>query len=497
MPLKIYNVLTRKKEAFEPITPGKVRMYVCGITPYDECHLGHARAAVVFDVIYRYLKYSKYDVTYVRNFTDVDDKIIKRASETSVLWSEIAKKYIDSYREQMKRLGVETPTHEPLCTENIPEMIALIQKIIENGYAYVSGNDVFFEVRKFKNYGKLSHKKIDELESGARVEVDDKKRDPLDFALWKGAKMGEPSWPTPWGEGRPSPLEIGGEGQSRPSESGGAGRPGWHIECSAMSIGILGEQFDIHGGGRDLAFPHHENEIAQSEGATGKEPFARFWIHNGFVNINAEKMSKSLGNFRSIPAILEQWDPEVVRYFLLSAHYASPLDFTDGAMANAEEALSRLYETLLRLKQAPAGSETMSIDFHQVIEKGMEDDFNTNATIGEVFRYLRQINSFLDKGQGWVPDSQQQILRGIREIIGGVLGIFNSDPAEFLERRKRRGLQSSSINESEITELIEARQAARSGKDFKRADQIRNELAAKGVQIKDNPDGTTSWEIKR
>ncbi len=475
MTLRIYNSLTKKKETFQPIVPGKIHMYVCGITPYDECHLGHARAAVVFDVIYRYLKYTGYDVTYVRNYTDVDDKIIKRASETGQSWSTLSQKYIDSYRAQMGRLGVESPTHEPLCTENIPAMTALIQQLIDRGLAYVSGKDVFYRVRKFPGYGKLSHKKLDELEAGARIEVDEKKEDPLDFALWKGAKPGEPKWPSPWGEGR----------------------PGWHIECSAMSMKILGEQFDIHGGGRDLAFPHHENEIAQSEGATGKEPFARFWIHNGFVNINAEKMSKSLGNFRSISAILEQWDPEVIRTFLLSAHYASPLDFTDEAMANAQEGLLRIYETLRRLLETPEGPETMPIDFLRILKKGMNDDFNTTVTIGEIFRHVRQMNGLLDKNRGWNPENKKELLHGIRQTIGGVLGIFNSDPAGYLERQKRIGLKFSTISEAKIQELIAERKAARTARDFKRADAIRNDLASQGVQIKDSPDGGTTWEIKK
>ncbi len=473
MSLKIYNVLTGKKEEFKPLTSGKVRMYVCGITPYDECHLGHARAAVVFDVIFRYLKYSGYDVTYVRNFTDVDDKIIKRANDSGQTAKEIAEKYIASYKGAMDKLCVLTPTVEPKATEHIPDMIDVIQRLVARGLAYVSGNDVLFRVRKFPSYGKLSHKKIDELESGARIEIDEKKEDPLDFALWKGAKPGEPSWDSPWGKGR----------------------PGWHIECSAMSMKYLGETFDIHGGGRDLIFPHHENEIAQSEGTTGKGPFARFWIHNGFVNINSEKMSKSLGNIRSIPAILEQWDPEVVRYFLLSAHYASPLDFTDEALGNAKDALTRLYEALLRLQDAPEGSESLTIRFDQNLEKGKGEDFNTMASVGELFRTLRQINSLLDKGVGWDLANKKEILREIRETLGGIFGLFTSDPSDFLERQKRIGLKSSALSESEIQSFLEQRKKARSSKDFKRADEIRQELAAKGVQIKDNPDGTTSWEI--
>ncbi len=474
MTLRIYNVLTHKKEDFQPLTPGKVKMYVCGITPYDECHLGHARAAVVFDVIFRYLKHSGFDVTYVRNYTDVDDKIIKRANETGQKWSDISQKYIASYQAAMAKLGVLTPTHEPLCTDNIPAMTDLISRLISNDRAYVSGGDVLYRVRKFGGYGKLSGKKLDELESGARIEIDEKKEDPLDFALWKAAKPGEPFWDSPWGKGR----------------------PGWHIECSAMSMKILGEQFDIHGGGRDLAFPHHENEIAQSEGATGKEPFARYWIHNGFVNINAEKMSKSLGNFRSIPAILEQWDSEVVRFFLLSVHYSSPLDFTDEALSSLQGAMTRFYETLSRLKNAPEGDKTLKYDFKAALRTGLDNDFNTPWLIAQMFTYLPEINSHLDDNHGWNIQNKQELLSGFQKTIGETLGIFCSDPDEFLARQKARAMQSSTISETEILKLLEDRKTARKAKDFKRSDAIRDELAAKGVQIKDNPDGTTSWEIR-
>ncbi|HSA58355.1 MAG TPA: cysteine--tRNA ligase [bacterium] len=474
MSLKIYNVLAHKKEEFQPLTPGKVKMYVCGITPYDECHLGHARAAVVFDVIFRYLKYAGYEVTYVRNYTDVDDKIIKRANETGQKWSDISKKYIASYQAAMEKLGVQTPSQEPLCTENIPAMTELIQRLMDRGLAYVSGADVLYRVRKFGGYGRLSGKRLDELEAGARIEVDEKKEDPLDFALWKGAKPGEPSWDSPWGKGR----------------------PGWHIECSAMSMKILGEQFDIHGGGRDLAFPHHENEIAQSEGATGKDPFARFWIHNGFVNINAEKMSKSLGNFRSIPAILEQWDPEVVRYFLLSAHYASPLDFTEDAMTNAREALARVYETLARFYDAPEGPDAGPIlEADEILREGMDDDFNTTVVLGRLFDTVRELNKFLDQGKKPSVDAKASLWSELRKIAE-TTGLFGSQPKEFLERQKKIGLKTAAISEEEILKLIEDRKAARKAKDFKRSDAIRDELSSKGVRIKDNPDGTTSWEIK-
>ena len=473
MSLKIYNTLAQKKETFEPLEKGKVRMYVCGITAYDECHLGHARAAVVFDTVYRYLRYLKYDVTYIRNFTDVDDKIIRKANETGQACEAITEKYITSYKHEMGRLGVLEPTREPRATEHIPEMVALISSLVQKSFAYPSGHDVFYAVRQFKEYGKLSHKRINDLESGARVEVDEKKKDPLDFVLWKAAKPNEPKWPSPWGDGR----------------------PGWHLECSAMSMKYLGERLDIHGGGRDLMFPHHENEMAQSEAATGKKPFARYWIHNGFVNINAEKMSKSLGNIRAIGAILNYWDPEIVRYFLLSAHYASPLDFTDEAMASARESLSRYYETLLRLQESPAGSEGISFHFTKALEEGMNDDFNTVKIIGRLFDFVRQINKSLDSGKKFSTQARKDIFEGIQRI-SGVLGVFGSEPYVFLERQNKKGLLASTLKEDDIRILIDERNKARQIKDWKRADEVRQKLAAQNIVLKDNPDGSTGWQVK-
>ncbi|MBI3541024.1 MAG: cysteine--tRNA ligase [Deltaproteobacteria bacterium] len=473
MSLKIYNTLTRKKEEFKATQAGKIKMYVCGITAYDECHLGHARAAIVFDVIYRTLKfrYPNDEITYIRNFTDVDDKIIKKSKETGTPWQEITEKYIRSYQEQMTRLNVLSPTQEPRATQHIDEMKSLIQSLISKGLAYPAGNDVYFEVRQFKGYGKLSNKKIDELESGARIEVDEKKKDPLDFALWKGAKPGEPQWPSPWG----------------------AGRPGWHIECSAMSTKYLGDSFDIHGGGRDLMFPHHENEIAQSEGASGKQPFSRYWIHNGFVNINAEKMSKSLGNFLTIPNILTHWEPEVVRYFLLSSHYASPLDFTEQAMANAQEALIRFYEALLRLKESQTGSSHYSVDFDRCLIEGLDDDFNTTVVVGRLFEMVRHINKMLDAKQWITAADKEAFFQGIKKI-NEVLGIFGCEPTAFLNKIRQKGLALSS---EEITSLIAERKTARLTKDWKRSDEIRDELLSKGILLKDNPDGSTTWETQR
>src|SRR5512138_466703 len=337
MSLKLYNTLTGTKEEFVPLEPGKVKMYVCGVTVYDNCHIGHARANVAFDVVYRYLRTSGFDVTYVRNYTDIDDKIINRANKEGVPYNVISERYIKTFDEDMARLGLALPTHQPRATEHVDDIIRLVQTLIDRGHAYQSGGDVYFSVETFPSYLKLSKRTLEEMQAGARVEVGELKRNPMDFALWKEAKPGEPFWESPWGKGR----------------------PGWHIECSAMSSCLLGETFDIHGGGRDLIFPHHENEIAQSEAATGK-PFVRYWLHNGFVNINAEKMSKSLGNFFTIREVLDRYDSEVLRFFLLSAHYRSPIDFSDQNLADAEAGLDRIYSSLAALdevleKAAPAG----------------------------------------------------------------------------------------------------------------------------------------------
>ncbi|MBI5251675.1 MAG: cysteine--tRNA ligase, partial [Desulfomonile tiedjei] len=368
MGLKIYNTLTRKKESFETVVPRRVGMYVCGVTVYDYCHIGHARSAVLFDIIYRYLRYRGYEVTYVRNFTDVDDKIINRANELQINWKELAEKFIREFYVDMDALGVLRPTHEPKATEFIGQIQQLIARLIEGGYAYQAEGDVMFSVYSFGPYGKLSGKRTDELMSGARVEVDEKKRNPLDFALWKAAKPGEPSWDSPWGPGR----------------------PGWHIECSAMSMFHLGEQFDIHGGGADLAFPHHENEIAQSEAATGK-PFAKYWVHNGFVNIRSEKMSKSLGNVLNIRDILKIVHPEVLRLFLLTSHYRSPLDYSESFIREEAAALERLYAAMTGLDELMnAGGSLAELpeELSGITEKfaeAMDDDFNTPKGLAVLF----------------------------------------------------------------------------------------------------------------
>jgi cysteinyl-tRNA synthetase len=476
--VKIYNTLTRQKEEFKPIKEGKVGMYACGVTVYDYCHLGHARALITFDIIYRYLKFKGYQVTFVRNFTDVDDKIINRAKERGIPYDQLTKEFIQAFKDDTCALGFERPTVEPKATEHIPEIIRVIENLEKRGLAYRAGGDVYFSVRDFKSYGKLSGKNIEDLESGARVDVNEAKKDPLDFALWKAAKPGEPHWPSPWGEGR----------------------PGWHIECSAMSMKYLGETFDIHGGGMDLIFPHHENERAQSEGATGKT-FAKHWVHNGFVNIDAEKMSKSLGNFKTIRDILKKYPAEVIRLFIVNSHYRSPLDYTDQVVFDAVSGLERYYQTLARVgectKSGPATTATSiaaqlkqaCVDF----EEAMDDDFNTAKVVGLVFEQVRTLNRLLDQNALSAKDALAFLELGKK--IHSVLGVFGSDPEVFLNELKAKSLAQSAVSEEEILQKIAERKEARKNKDFKRADEIRKELQAKGVELKDNPDGSTTWTI--
>lgn len=481
--LKIHNTLTRKKEEFKPIHPPKVGMYVCGVTVYDDCHLGHARAVITFDVVYRYLKSLGYQVTYVRNFTDVDDKIINRAQKEKISWDQIASQYIASFYRDMDALGNQRPSYEPKATENIEAMQQMIKILEQKKMAYQAGGDVFYSVRQKTNYGKLSGKKIDELEAGSRIEVDEAKKDPLDFALWKGAKPGEPSWDSPWGKGR----------------------PGWHIECSAMSMKYLGETFDIHGGGRDLIFPHHENEIAQSEGATQK-PFSNYWIHNGFININEEKMSKSLGNFLTIHELLKKYHPEVIRLFILAAHYRSPLDYTQKNIEATEQSLLRWYSTLARVYQSlekkraqknqnpPKGLLQKINDLKAGFNNAMDDDFNTASVIGLLFDLVREWNKVLDEQESVDSSFCQAFLDSIHDIHS-VLGVFGSHPKNFLDQHQERALISGGVNQEKIEEKIQLRNEARKNKDWGTSDAIRKELAELGVQIKDNPDGTTSWSM--
>ncbi len=483
MSLRLYNTLSAQKEEFQPLVPGQVGMYVCGVTVYDYCHLGHARANIVFDVVYRYLQYAGYQVTYVRNYTDVDDKIISRANERGISSKELAETFIRAFDEDMAALGLAIPTHQPKATEFIPQIIALVERLIARGLAYESAGDVYYSVDKFAGYLKLSKRTMEEMQAGARIAPGEQKRNPMDFALWKAAKPGEPSWESPWGPGR----------------------PGWHIECSAMSSTLLGDSFDIHGGGRDLIFPHHENEIAQSEGASG-QPFVRYWLHNGFVNVNQEKMSKSLGNFFTIRDILARYDAEVVRFFILTAHYRSPIDFADQQLDEAGHALARCYEALDQAGRvvATAGGGAVPAELADAAAKlaemeerfreAMDDDFNTAQAIGHLFEGVRALNRLLAADnqvlQGVIAAGRATLLR-----LGGVLGLFSSVPAAWLARQARRGLAESGLDEAAIEALIAERQAARKNRDFKRADQIRDELAAKGVLLLDGPEGT-AWKLK-
>lgn len=486
MPLKVFNTQKRTKEIFQSLNPPQVNMYVCGITAYDYCHLGHARASVVFDVIYRYLCHKGYQVKYVRNFTDIDDKIIKRSNETGIEWKVLAEKFISAFQEDMQALGNLSPTQEPRATEYIGAMQDIISQLIQKKMAYEVQGDVFYSVRSFPTYGVLAHKNIEELEVGARVEVHEAKHDPLDFALWKAAKPGEPHWPSPWGEGR----------------------PGWHIECSAMSTRLLGATLDIHGGGRDLSFPHHENERAQSEGATGK-PFVRYWIHNGFVNLNADKMSKSTGNFLTIRDVLKKYPAEAVRYFLLSSHYRSPLDFSESNIKDALAAVERIYQTLERLVHyAPMGTpsagpkdvERLDKEIKQfpgLLEAAMDDDFNTAQVLGYCFDLVREINKFLDMNPDpkLVLEKKNEILKKFN-LVSECLGLFGQDPTMFLQSKKEAALQELSLSDQEILGKIAQRKEARAKKDFQMADKIREELFQAGILLKDNPDGTTTWTVK-
>jgi cysteinyl-tRNA synthetase len=477
--LAIYNTLTGKKEPFQSLVPGTVRMYVCGVTVYDYCHIGHARSALVFDVIRRYLEYSGYRVEFAKNFTDVDDKIIKRANEQGVSCETITSKFIQAYYEDMGKLGVRPASIEPKATDHMADIIRLTQTLIAKGMAYQIDGDVYFEVAKYPDYGRLSKRKPDDLQAGARVEVDERKRHPMDFALWKSSKPGEPAWDSPWGPGR----------------------PGWHIECSAMSIKHLGETFDIHGGGMDLIFPHHENEIAQSCGATGKE-FARYWVHNGFVQVNQEKMSKSLGNFFTIREIFEksEWSEEVtgeiLRYFLLSTHYHGPLDFSDQALKEAKNALNGFYDLFARLAE-PGGNVSAEPALHQAVDRSragfnvaMEDDFNTPVVIAEVQRLRGDVNKLLDQG---LSTEARKAAREAFRSLGRVLGLFQLDQWQF-KTASGPFHREEPIIDAVIEAKVEERNEARRKKDFKKADEIRKYLADHGIIIEDKPDGTSRWK---
>ena len=472
MALRFHNTLTGKTEEFVPLRSGEARMYVCGVTVYDRSHIGHARALVAFDVIYRYLKFSGYEVTFVRNFTDVDDKIINRANERGISAEELTETYIQDFSNDMQALRCLPPTHEPRATQHIPEMITLIRELEAKQLAYAVDGDVYYAVDRFAAYGKLAHRRLEDMAAGARIEVDERKRHPMDFALWKSSKPGEPAWDSPWGKGR----------------------PGWHIECSAMSSKYLGQPFDIHGGGADLIFPHHENEIAQSEGAKGCA-LARYWLHNGMVTVEQEKMSKSLGNFLTIEAALSKVStPEVLRQVLLSSHYRMALDFSTQKLAEAEKGLARIYETLARADEA-IGDGTVDVtddsSFILQFREAMDDDCNTPRALGMIFDGVRHMNRELDAGQ----IMEAAILRSEIAKMGGVLGLLQESPAQFLAHQKQTGLAEASLTPEAIEASIAERAAARKEKNFQRADEIRAQLAEQGVLLKDGPTGTT-WTVK-
>lgn len=482
MSLKVYNTLHGKKEQFVPLNEGKVKMYVCGPTVYDTSHIGHARSVVVFDTILRWLRELEYEVTYVRNFTDVDDKIIKKSNETGEDCSAITEKYIDEFHNEMDALNVLRPTVEPKATEHIRHIIDFIQMLIDKGKAYpVEGGDVYFSIDSFKEYGKLSGRNPDDMRAGARIAVDEKKKSPLDFALWKPAKPGEPFWESPWGKGR----------------------PGWHIECSAMSYEYLGEGFDIHGGGKDLIFPHHENELAQSEAVFGRQ-FVKYWIHNGFVDINNEKMSKSLGNFTMIKEVLDTYSPEVIRMFLLSNHYRSPIDYSEDSMREVSLGLDRIYAFLERLENAGAGLDGSQIDGSRRGElwndfsSAMNDDFNSAKAIACVFEAVKKGNRLLDDAND-SPDADLfdtlNLFYNDIKAISNILGIFLLDPDSYFKAKKEKGVADMAIDPAEIEALIQERTDARKNKDFARADEIRDHLQSMNVVLEDGPQGT-SWRFE-
>jgi len=458
--LQVYNSLTRKKEPLNPIVPGKLGIYVCGMTVYDLCHIGHARVMVVFDLVTRYLRERGYEVNYVRNITDIDDKIIARSIENNESIEELTGRYIDAMHEDTDRLGVQRPDHEPRATQHMDEIISLISKLIENGYAYrAKSGDICFRVRKFERYGRLSGESLDDLQAGARVDAESGKDDPLDFVLWKLAKPGEPSWKSEWGDGR----------------------PGWHIECSAMSMESLGQHFDIHGGGQDLRFPHHENEIAQSECATG-HAFVNLWMHNGFVRIDDEKMSKSLGNFFTIRDVLKEYHPEILRYFIINSHYRSPLNYSDETLNQSKAALEGYYLTLdgLDVEQDVVLDEELCAPFFSA----MDDDFNTPEALSVLSALRRDINMARQSSD----QARAEYLGAQMKALGSIIGLFQLEPIEFL-----RGISGDSafeMSDSEVEKLVAERSQARAEKNWARGDEIRDLLNAAGIVLDDSTEGT-------
>lgn len=479
--MKIYNTLTRKKEEFQPREPGKIGMYVCGMTVYDYCHIGHARVMVVFDTIARYFRYKGYELKYVRNITDIDDKIIQRANENGEDFTALTQRFIDAMHEDERALSVLPPDIEPRATQSIQSIIAMIETLIVKGLAYVGNNgDVFYSVSKFKPYGLLSGKNLADLQAGERVDVDLAKQDPLDFVLWKMAKPCEPYWESPWGQGR----------------------PGWHIECSAMSTCCLGNHFDIHGGGMDLQFPHHENEIAQSEGATG-ETFVNVWMHNGFVRVDNEKMSKSLGNFFTVREVLKQYQPEVIRFFILLSHYRSPLNYSDEQLKDAKAGLTRLYTAL---RGVEVDGIQLAEDYENRFEQAMADDFNTSVALSVLFDIAKELNKVKEKD---ITATEAERLAGVLKRLGGLLGVLQDSPDVFLKGMnitayvslpslklsapEATAVVTNEMNEDYIEEKINTRLNAKKAKNWTLADNIRDELKQQGVILEDKPDGTTNW----
>ncbi len=475
MTIKVYNTLTKQKEEFVPIHPGKANIYVCGVTPYNHPHVGNARPFVTWDVIRRFLEHEGYDVTHVQNFTDVDDKIINTANKEGVQWFDICNRYIDSYFEVMDKLNVRRAHVYPRVSEHINDIIATVQCLIDNGYGYVVDGDVFYSVEKFKYYGQLSGRNLEDMLAGARVDVDDRKRNPMDFALWKSAKPGEPAWDSPWGPGR----------------------PGWHIECSTMSMKYLGESFDFHGGGSDLIFPHHENEIAQSEGCTGIHPFVHYWLHNGFITVNEEKMSKSLGNFFMVIDILEHYDPETLRFFIVSTHYRSPLDFSDARLTEAQKSLARLrqaQETLGELSEMMSAGPTADSlalrdkvkELREAFMEAMRDDFNTALAISHMFALAKEINIYHKAvvDAGIKPDGKLvALLNDVLAEMCSIIGVLEKTAAPAAE-------EAGDSKESELVEmLIAMRQDARKNKNYALADELRNKLSEIGIVLQDTPQG--------
>jgi len=487
MSIRIYNTLTRAKEPLRPIEEGHVKLYVCGITSYDYCHVGHARSALVFDMVVRYLRHRGYRVTFVRNFTDIDDKIINRANEQGIDSAALALRFINEFYTDMDALGTLRPDIEPKATEHVPEMIALVEDLIAKGMAYPVNGDVYYRVERFARYGQLSGRGLADMQAGARVEVNEKKEHPMDFVLWKGAKPGEPKWPSPWGDGR----------------------PGWHIECSAMSRKYLGDTFDIHGGGQDLVFPHHENEIAQSCGASGKS-FANLWMHHGFVTIKDEKMSKSLGNFLTIRDVLRQYDPEVLRLFIFSTQYRNPLDFTEAALRDAKSGLERMYDCLAQIDGLAAGDPSVAGCIPEKDRQGlgelqtrfhaaMDNDFNTAQALAHLFDAVKAMKKLLRL----LPDTPAttdvhflQKTAGLFRELAGVLGLVQRDPATVVAENKAREMAGISLSEEEIKSLIDKRNQARANKDWATSDEVRDYLLSHRIILKDSPEGTR-WEVKK